>query len=250
MTTKTLKLAALTAATLLLTALPAHAALFNFQDLTGPASSLSGFLPKAGTSWSVVTTHDIAPSNTTLFGGKLTYESGGLEVAAQGFFSESLGGSLNDALVVQDHGGDAGLGVYSKHLSLNPAGDVVSSGSLDNSDDNVTGGSNKWETLRLTFNEEVTITGLTFRNANHNAYGSGSTNTYLFNGTEKTFGSSNAATPATGTVFTFAFGGSSANQFYLSTLTAVPTPDGGVTAIMLGSALIGLFAVRRRRSKQ
>lgn len=215
----------------------ANAVTFDWDDLNSAASPGSALTP-TGTSY---IWHDDFVSANLASGavnvlsanatpnGSLVYSLGGLTATATGTYTN--GASTLGATVVHDHG-NAGLGVY--HTK-------------NTSDDNVTGGSSTvFETLTLTFSQEVTITGLSFRGAGHGLYGAGSTDTYLFNGAEKTFGSSNSAAPTTGTVFTFAYGGSRANQFYLSTLTAVPTPDGGTTAVLLGLGLFGMAAVRRR----
>ncbi len=49
-------------------------------------------------------------------------------------------------------------------------------------------------------------------------------------------------------MFRFAFGGLNPDQFYVSSLNAVATPDGGATAILMGLAAIGFGLVRRKQS--
>ncbi len=111
------------------------------------------------------------------------------------------------------------------------------------SDDNVTGGNGTYEMLTLNFSQQVTLSGLVFRDAGHNSLTTGN---YIFNGGQEVFGTD--PTSATGTTFAFKWGGDRPNQFYVSTLNAVATPDGGTTAILMGVSALGLGLVRRNRS--
>ena len=224
------------AAALAVALLPAGAATFDFANLKYNVNNNginTGFLPTDGIA---CTGGDLCSSsvNNGLLNGDLTFTSGGITVAATGMYNNGV------AAVVQDHETGysaqnkigAGLGVY--HQSGN------------NSDDNITLG----ETLIMTFSQLVHLTGISLRSEGHDVSGWAANSTFLFNGANRLLpiGSGNIALDLTGTQFTFAYGGRSADQFYLSGLTATAVPEPGTVALMLaGLAGIGLV-IRRRRS--
>ena len=168
----------------------------------------------------------------------LTFTNGGITVKATGTY---LG---NTAAVVQDSEASwtssigAGLGVY--HLSGN------------NSDDNITAG----ESLTLTFDRIVHLTGIGLRSDGHNftAWTSGAT--FLLDGVSMLLpiNVGSIGLDLTAQSFTIAFGGASGDQFYLSSLSAsaiaeqvgtVSEPSG--MALALGSlGLLGWSSKRRR----
>ncbi|MFZ4478906.1 MAG: FxDxF family PEP-CTERM protein [Rhodoferax sp.] len=221
---------------------------FDFANLTYNNNVSSGLLPTNGV---LCNSGDRCSSNPgSVLNGTLSFVSGGLGVEASASYNGSVFGG-NGAAVVQDHENGyngvmsgsnaigAGLGVYHK---LN-----------DTSDDNITSG----EVLKLHFNQGVTLSSIGLRSDGHNttSWSSGATFEYSLNGSNWT----NAFLPVNngqfalnqaGQDFYFRFGGSNANQFYVSSVsavTAVPEPE--TYAMMLaGLGLMGFTARRRRQS--
>ena len=221
------------AAALAAALVPAGAATFDFANLKYNNGINSGFLPTDGIA---CTGGDLCSSNVDggMRNGDLTISSVGITVAATGQFNNAV------AAAVQDHENGysaqnkigAGLGVY--HQSGNT------------SDDNITVG----ETLIMSFSQLVHLTGISLRSEGHNVSGWTANSTFLFNGANRLLpiGSGDIALDLTGTQFTFAYGGGSADQFYLSGLTATAVPEPGTMALMLaGLAAVG-FTARRRRA--
>jgi len=150
-------------------------------------------------------------------------------------------GSLDNEYAYLDSG-TAGLGV----CTVITPGDQCD----PSSDDNVTAD----EVLILSFNTEVTISDLFFRDADHNPIAAGSGTDFSlfidgsFAGTFE-YGSPLAAS-FTGTQFAFSSDDYTDNgfindqdQFYISNVSAVPVP---AAVWLLGSALGGLGFMRRK----
>ncbi|RKF16018.1 hypothetical protein D6850_00115 [Roseovarius spongiae] len=116
------------------------------------------------------------------------------------------------------------------------------------SDDNVTSG----ESVTLTFDTMVDLLGLSFFNADHNPVSATDTlriGTDLMAIGETTFGAASAATFSGITSITFAYGGSSANQFYVAGATATPVPIPASLPLLVGGlGLMGWVARRRRKA--
>jgi hypothetical protein len=212
----------------------ASAASFDFANLKYAGGVNTGFLPTDGVA---CTGGDLCSSNVdgNVRNGDLTFSSGGLTVKATGSY---LG---NTAAVVQDHENTysaankigAGLGVY--HLSGN------------SSDDNITFG----EKLTLTFDQAVTITSIGLRSEGHNTTSWLSGATFLLNGVSTLLPANVGSIDGlsmTGTQFTFAYGGAHADQFYLSSVTAVAAvPEPETYALMVGGLAALGFVARRRK---
>ena len=219
---------------------------FDFANLKydGSGTTLSdftGFKPSDGV---FCTVGDLCSSNVNnnILGDDLTYGLGGFTVHATGYYNG------NRVAVVQDHDNGfngllfgpaaigAGLGVY--HVSGN------------NSDDNVTAG----EMLKLSFNQVVPVTTIGLRAEGHNTTGwiTGATFEYSLDGSTWT----TAFLPDNSGMFNlnlssqnlyFKYGGGNPDQFYVSSITAIPEPE--IYAMMLaGLGLMG-FVARRRRQK-
>lgn len=248
----------------------ASAASYDFADLkwSGSPAKSSGFLPsetlqKASTAsttsglgyWNC-TGGDVCSSNmdkaNTALGGDLKFTSSGLTVTATALFNGAT------ATVVQDHDNGynasksigAGLGVY--HLKGN------------NSDDNITAK----ETLVMSFANAVALQGFSLRSDGHNTtWNSNSTFTLAVTGADnvvKTFSSLalkgayslsdltvlNHNQPLVGSKFAFSYGGTKADQFYLSGMTAsaiAAVPEPATSALLMaGLGAIGFVARRRR----
>lgn len=213
-------------------AVPASAAQFDFYKLKSPVGG-SDFTP-SGPSFNC-TGGDKCSSDVDAgsFGGVLTYSDAGIALDASGSFTGGI------ASAVQDHENGwsattgAGLGVY--HLS-----GVTS-------DDNITSG----ETLTITFDQVVTLTSIGLRSEGHNYTSWGAGKTFLLDGVSTLLPQNvgSIAVNMTGQVFSFAYGGTNADQFYLASLTAAPVPEPESWALALaGLAAIGVTLRRRAKA--
>lgn len=212
----------------LVAASQAQALTFDFGKLHAP-NVAGDFLPSS--TYFSCTGSDICSSdyNHGIFGGSLAYTVGGVTATATGFYKG------NQVTVVQDSENgynpakhiSAGLGVYHK--------------ANDSSDDNIT----SFESLTITFSEAVHLTGISLRSDGHNITNWASNSTFLFNGTSTKL-AGDIAFDEVGTTFTFAYGGTKPDQFYLSgmTIETLPVPEPSSVALMLAG--LGLVAARRK----
>ena len=170
-----------------------------------------------------------------------TFTEGGLTVTAQGFDGPPPVDGSSDHYAYLDSG-SAGLGVC-QTLTTNAQ-------CSPSSDDNVTYD----ETLRLIFNQKVTIDRTTFVNGDHGTSFEDDFKLSIDGGAAVTYSLINIfEMDLTGTTFEFynpnSDGGSTVSnkkQFYINKLdvTAVPVP---ATVWLFGSGLLGLVGIARRR---
>jgi hypothetical protein len=210
------------------------ASVFDFANLKYTGGISSGFLPTDGV---YCTGGDLCSSSvdTNVLGDDLSFVSGGITVHATGFYGTT------QVAVVQDHENKydaarkvgAGLGVY-HHWK-------------DTADDNVT----SFESLVLSFDRAVVINSIGLASEGHTPNGWVPGATFLLNGVNMALpAGSGTISPgflASGTTFSFAFGGALPDQFYLSSIAVTPVPEPQTYALMLaGLGLVGVFARRRR----
>jgi hypothetical protein len=163
----------------------------------------------------------------------------GLSVTATGFDTST--GAAYFAYLDDLSGGPGGLGVC-QNLSVDQCD--------PSSDDNVTFG----ESLKLVFNQEVTIDQITFNNGDHKQIFSGDFDLTINGGSTVTYALTNIFNmPLTGTEFIFSnpntLGGSDVSneyQFYIGALEVTPVPL-PAAVWLFGCGLFGLVAVARRR---
>ncbi|RLJ59491.1 hypothetical protein BCF46_1640 [Litoreibacter meonggei] len=170
-----------------------------------------------------------------------TFTFGGLDV--------TLTSSHNAYLDDLSNGKPAGLGVCG---TIGVVGGISNQCDPSN-DDNITTG----ESVTLTFGQNVTsMTNFIFYDGNHNSLStSSSTFDIGYNGSvlsERTFATYNGVSGSL-TSITFAYGGTSADQFYLGGATveyvaAVPLPA-AMPMLAAGFGLLGVGAARRKRRK-
>lgn len=220
------------AALLAAAAVPAAAAQFDFYKLGRGAGD---FLPSDGIA---CTGGDLCSSNADggVLNGDLTFSTGGITAHATAFFTDGA------SAVVQDHESGwtatkgAGLGVYH---TTHP---------VDTSDDNITRG----ETLTLTFDQVVHLTAIGLRSDGHNFTNWSTGATFLFDGISTALPSDDGLIDGlnkTGSVFTFAYGGTHADQFYLSGVTVNAVPEPETYALMIaGLGVMGFLSRRRKQS--
>ena len=165
--------------------------------------------------------------------GDLTFSSGGITAVATGTYRGHTSAVVQDRQTGWTTSSGAGLGVY--HVSGNT------------SDDNITLG----EQLTITFDQMVNLTSIGLRAEGHNYTGWTPNSTFLFNGTSTPLPDNvgSIALNQTGKVFTFAYGGTTPDQFYLASMTVTPAvPEPESYALMLGGLGLVAFVSRRRRS--
>jgi hypothetical protein len=222
------------AAVLVSATLPAAAVDFTFYKLGRGA--VSDVLPTDGI---VCTGSDRCSSNVdgSVFGGDLTFVSGGITAVATASYTGGASAVVQDATGNWTFANSAGLGVYHSKIT---------------SDDNITFG----ETLTITFDRVVTLTDILLRAEGHNFTSWSTGSTFLFNGAQMLL-PDNVGTisglSVTGSVFTFAFDDNrlqTGDQFYVAGLTVVPVPEPETYVLMLaGLAALGAVS-RRRRPRQ
>ena len=209
---------------------------FDFSDLKHAGGGAGDLLPSEvlNSGYWKCTGGDLCSSDIDHghFGGDLKYTVAGLTATATGFYHGHL------VTAMQDHEGGwdpqrhigAGLGVYHE--------------AHDNSDDNIT----KGETLKLTFSQVVTLTGLSLRADGHTGNFEENT-TFLLDGHSLKLSHDINNLSLTGTEFTFSYGGRKADQFYLGGVTVSPVPEPETGAMLVaGLGLLGWSARRRKRS--
>ncbi len=218
---------------------------FDFANLKYINSTFSGFLPTDGV---FCTGGDLCSSNVNggVFGDDLTYINGGLTVLATAYYTSNNVTSLVSA--VQDHENSYNGVLYGRNT--NGAGLGVYHLSNVGSDDNITAG----EKLKLSFLTAVTINTIGLRSEGHNTTGWLQGATFQFSTDNINW--TTALLPAnsgrvdlnlTGQDFYFQYGGNTADQFYLSSVTAtgvVPEPS---TYMLMAVGLLGLGAAARRK---
>jgi hypothetical protein len=209
---------------------PALAAQFDFYKLNQPNGGVGDFLPTDGIK---CTSFDLCSSDVDagVFGGDLTFKNSGITVLATGTHKGKTASAVQDSEKNWSATKGAGLGVY--HQKGNSG------------DDNITVD----EVLTLTFDQAVTITRLELRSEGHNFNSWTKGATFLLNGVDTLLpqGTGFLTPNLSGTVFTFAYGGQSPDQFYVSAITAVPVPEPGTYAMLLaGLGAVGFVARRRR----
>jgi hypothetical protein len=225
----------------------AHAETFDFANLTYSNASYAGFLPNGGFNCS---SGDKCSSNiSSSLGGSLSFTSGSISAVASASYNGSAFGTM--ASVVQDHDNGyngllsgtnaigAGLGVY--HLNNN------------NADDNIT----NLETLKLHFNQSVALSAIGLRSDGHNTtkWSTGDTFQYSFDNTTwnsavlpKNVGQL-AMSQNTQDLY-LRFGGSNANQFYLSSVTVAAVPEPETYALMLAGLGVLGWTTRRKQAQK
>jgi hypothetical protein len=166
--------------------------------------------------------------------GDLTFLSGGITVHATGTYNGNVAAVVQDKENAYNKANKigAGLGVYHK--------------TGDTADDNVTFG----EVLTLTFEQLVRIDVIQLASEGHNVLNWQPGTTFLLTGVDTplpvgvgTF----SPVGLTGTSFSFAFGDSKADQFYLNSLTVTAVPEPQTYAMLLaGLAAMGFVARRRQ----
>jgi hypothetical protein len=164
-----------------------------------------------------------------------TFSKDGLSVTTTGFNTKT-----SDSYFAYLDSGNAGLGVCQQ---LNGDNDQCKVGS----DDNVTFD----ESLKLVFDQSVTISETTFLNGQHGTTFTGNFDLSIDGGPVTTIALANIfSTPLTGTEFIFSnpiTGGAPGEQFYISSLDVTPVPV-PAAVWMFGSGLIGLGRFARRKA--
>ena len=168
-----------------------------------------------------------------------TFTKNGISVTASGFQTSSPTTPYNAYL----DAGNAGLGVCQ---TLNGGNQCNPS-----SDDNVTYD----ESLKLVFNQEVTINQTTFLNGKHQTNFNGDFTLSIDGGPVTTIALTNIFnTPLLGTTFIFSnpnvgggSGVSNTEQFYIRNLDVAPVPIPGAVWLF-GTGLIGLARYRRNKA--